>query len=293
MTYIMREYDRALDRIMQEGWDQKERTGKGCRSYFGLTTRYDISERVPVLTYRKIAWKSFVKEVLWYISGSHNIHHLEKMGCGVWTPWINDEFTNRVRLDQGSIGYGYGHNLIHFGSEIGIPAHIDPGFNQLDYVINTLRNNPSSRQAMFVMWRPDKLDEVLLPACHFAYHFMLSPNKNGEMKDLTCQIFQRSNDYPIGVGAGNLFIGSIFTYLIAQQIDAKPKELIHSGSHCHIYHNAFEATHTYLGRAFYSEAPESPRLIINPKPSIYDYTIDDFELLDYNPLPKIHFPIAV
>jgi len=287
----MREYDLALEKIMREGWDQTERTNKGCKTLFGLTTRYDISQQVPVLTFRKIAWKSFVKEVLWYISGSDNIHDLEKMGCGVWTPWVNDEFTRRTGFAQGSLGYGYGPNLIDFGGDLNAPRR--QGVNQLDYVIETLKTNPGSRQAMFVMWRPDKLDEVLLPACHFAYHFMISPDQNGEMKDLTCQIFQRSCDYAIGVGAGNLFIGTIFTYLIAQQLGLKPKELIHSGSHCHVYHNAIDSTRDYLGRALYDKAPPSPRLVINPKPSIYDYTIDDFELLDYNPLPKITFPIAV
>jgi thymidylate synthase len=290
----MKEYDQALHRIMNEGWDQGERTGNGCRTFFGLTTRYDISERVPVLTYRKIVWKSFVKEVLWYISGSANIHDLEAMGCGVWTPWIDDDFTKKAGLEQGSIGYGYGHNLIHFGSEIDEPlvaAH--NGFNQLDYVIDTLRNNPTSRQAMFIMWRPDKLNEVRLPACHFAYQLMVSPDEDGEMKNLTCQVFQRSNDYPIGVGAGNLFIGAIFTYLIAQQCGLKPKELIHSGSHCHVYQNAFHSTNEYLNRAMGLPARSSPKLVINKKESIYDYTIDDFELIDYNPYPKIHFPIAV
>lgn len=292
MTYIMREYDQALDRIVQEGWDQQERTGHGCRSYFGLTTRYDISERVPVLTYRKIAWKSFVKEVLWYISGSNNIHDLEATGCKVWTPWINDEFTERCGLDQGSIGYGYGHNLIHFGAEIGISTRLNPGFNQLDYVINTLRNNPSSRQAMFIMWRPDKLDQVLLPACHFAYHFMVSPDENGEMKNLSCEIFQRSNDYIIGCHA-NLFIGALFTYMIAQQLNLRPKELIHSGSHCHVYQNALSSANEYLLRTKTLPEKSSPILKLNPKPSIYDYTPDDFELLGYDAYPKMTIPIAV
>lgn len=288
----MQEYDAALNRIVNEGWDQTERTGKGCRTLFGLTTRYDISERVPVLTYRKIAWKSFVKEVLWYISGSANIHDLEAMGCGVWTPWINDEFTESRGLSQGSIGYGYGRNLIYFGSEI-TDINLDAGFNQLDYVINTLKNNTGSRQAMFIMWRPDKLNEVLLPACHFAYHFMVSPDENGEMNQLTCQVFQRSNDYPIGVGSGNLFIGTLFTYMIAQQCGLKPKELIHSGSHCHVYHNSMTETKEYLNRAMELPARPSPKLVLNPKPSIYDYTVEDFELFDYNPYPSIKFPIAV
>lgn len=294
MTYILKEYDHALLDIFVNGWEMPvERTGKGCRVKLGITTRYDISKQFPVLSYRKMAWKSFVKEVLWYISGSDNIHDLEKMGCNVWTPWINDEFTQRAGLKQGSIGFGYGPNLIHYGAEFSNIHPIRGGFNQLDYVINTLKANPGSRQAMFVMWRPDKLNEVLLPACHFAYHFMVSPNEAGEMKVLNCEIFQRSADYPIGVPA-NIFMGAVFTYLIAQQLDMVPGELIHSASHAHIYHNALKETEEYLfDRVENLIAHESPVMVINKRDSIYDYTIDDFTLDGYESYDKINFPIAV
>jgi thymidylate synthase len=294
MSYIMEEYDKALSIILSQGWDQQERTGEGCRTYFGIQTKYDISEYVPLLTYRKIFWKSFVKEVLWYISGSDKISDLQAMGCNVWTPWINDEFTGPRGLEQGSIGYGYGPNLINFGGDLdhAYRPKRREGFNQLDHVINTLKNNPNSRQAMFMLWRPDKLNDVLLPACHFAYHFMLSPDENGEMKNLSCELFQRSADYAVGVQA-NLFMASVFTYLIAQQIDAKPKMLIHAGSHCHIYHNALSQAREYLERTETLPVKPSPILEINRKNSIYDYTIDDFNLIGYNTYPSIKMPIAV
>lgn len=293
MTYILKEYDDALLKIVNEGWEQGERTGHGCKTYFGLTTRYDISERVPLLTFRKIAWKSFVKEALWYISGSDKISDLQAQGCNIWTPWIDDNFTDRHQFEPTSIGYGYGMNLIHFGGNLSKIHPLKGGFNQLDYVIDTLRQNSASRQAMFVLWRPDKIAQARLPACHFAYHFMVSPDENGQMNQLSCEVFQRSCDYPIGVGAGNLFIGAIFTYLIAQQLNMKPKWLIHAGSHCHVYNNAMEATREYLKRVEEYPARPSPILTINKKPSIYDYTIEDFKLTEYDPLPKINFPIAV
>lgn len=311
-NYIMREYDDALLNIFKNGFDVSgDRTGVGTRCSFGLNTKYDISQRVPVMTKRKVAWKSIVKEVLWYISGSSNIGDLENSGCKIWTPWVNDEFTEKHNLPKKSGGYIYGFNLIHFGADlhqyINRETHVkfnhdtedcvldvmfpnSMGFNQLDYVINTLKNNPYSRQACFTFWRPDTNDRAILPACHAFYSFIVSPDLNGDMNVLNCHLFQRSADYPIGVGMGNLWTATLFTYMIAQQLGFKVGSLYHSGSHCHVYHNALEPTMEYLSRI---EEPDSPILKLNYKPSIYDYTIDDFELIDYNPLDSIKFPIAV
>jgi thymidylate synthase len=309
-NYIMSEYDEGLRTIINNGWDMpNDRTGVGCRNFFGISTKYDISKRVPVMTKRKVAWLSIVKEVLWYISGSHNINDLEATGAKIWTPWKNDEFTEKHNLPQGSAGYVYGFNLIHFGANLHdmvefdqnferytsgesevCPPPVYGGFNQLDYVINTLRANPQSRQACFTFWRPDMNHQAILPACHAFYSFIVSPNAAGEMKVLNCHVFQRSNDYPIGVGMGNLWTATLFTYMIAQQLDMVPGTLYHTGSHCHIYNNALDATREYLSR---TDEPSSPILTLNKRDSIYDYVPEDFTLTEYDPLPPIKFPIAV
>lgn len=305
-NYIMCEYDQALNKIITDGFDiEGDRTGVGTKCLFGLSTSYDISERVPVLTKRKVAWKSIVKEVLWYISGSHAINDLEAMGAKIWTPWKNKEFTDKHNLPEGSAGYVYGFNLIHFGADIHDYEFMrsNPigyakdwrnrnaeGFNQLDYVINTLRDNPKSRQACFTFWRPDTNHQAILPACHAFYSFIVSPDENGEMKVLNLHVFQRSNDYPIGVGMGNLWTGTLFVYMIAQQLGMKPGKLFHTGSHCHVYHNALDSAREYCSR---EEEPDSPKLILNKRDSIYDYVPEDFELVEYDPLPAIKFEIAV
>lgn len=305
-NYIMCEYDQALNKIITDGFDiEGDRTGVGTKCLFGLSTSYDISERVPVLTKRKVAWKSIVKEVLWYISGSHDINDLEAMGAKIWTPWKNKEFTDKHNLPEGSAGYVYGFNLIHFGADIHDYEFMrsNPigyakdwrnrnaeGFNQLDYVINTLRDNPKSRQACFTFWRPDTNHQAILPACHAFYSFIVSPDENGEMKVLNLHVFQRSNDYPIGVGMGNLWTGTLFVYMIAQQLGMKPGKLFHTGSHCHVYHNALDSAREYCSR---EEEPDSPKLILNKRDSIYDYVPEDFELVEYDPLPAIKFEIAV
>lgn len=297
-NYVMRDADVNLAKIFNEGFDiDGDRTGVGTRCVFGLNSTIDISKRVPILTKRKVAWKSIVKEVLWYISGSHNINDLENMGAKIWTPWKNDEFTKKHNLPDGSAGYVYGFNLIHFGANIqeyekNVDAGqiVNVGFNQLDYVINTLKSNPKSRQACFTFWRPDTNHMAILPACHAFYSFIVSPDENNELNILNCHLFQRSNDYPIGVMMGNLLTGTLFVYMIAQQLGMKPGKLYHSGSHCHIYYNAFNPVKEYLSR---DEEPNSPILHVNKKSSIYDYTVDDFEIEDYNPLPKIDFPVAI
>jgi len=286
-NYILREYDKNLKDVLQTGFNiDDDRTGVGTLNLFNLSTTVDISERVPILTKRKVAWKSVVKEVLWYISGSHSIKDLEDSGCGLWTPWKNDEFTEKHNLPEGSGGYIYGHNLIHFGARVGETG----GFNQLDYVIETLREKPASRQACFTFWRPDTNHMAVLPACHAFYSFNVSPDINGNLSVLHCHLHQRSVDMPIGLGMANLLTGAIFTRLIALELGMTVGKLYHTGAHCHIYKNAIGAVTEYLSR---EEEPDSPILKINKKKSIYDYTIDDFDVVDYNPLPKIHFPIAV
>lgn len=291
-NYILREYDKNLADILHTGFSiNDDRTGVGTINLFNLSTTVDISTRAPILSKRKVAWKSVVKEVLWYISGSHSIKELEESGCGLWTPWKNDAFTAQHNIPEGSGGYIYGHNLIHFGANIREDGTLgEDGFNQLDYVINTLKANPASRQACFTFWRPDTNHMAILPACHAFYTFIVSPDANGDLTVLNCHMFQRSNDYPIGVGMANLLTGTIFTRLIAQQLGMSVGKLYHTGAHCHIYNNAVGAVTEYVER---QEEPASPILTINPRDSIYDYTIEDFEVSDYNPLPAIKFAIAV
>lgn len=323
-NYILRPYDQALSQIYHDGFNVgNDRTGVGTVCKFGISTEFDVSERAPIPVKRAVKWQSIVKEVLWYISGSHSILKLEQSGCKIWTPWKNDAFTTKHNLPQGSGGYIYGFNLIHFGAKIedvdayefamnvlyplpdtGICSDFVAhgreqteqafagrlGFNQLDYVIDTLRTNPASRQACFVFWRPDTNHMAVLPACHAMYSFIVSPDEQGNLTVLNCDLFQRSADYLIGVPFGNIPTAYIFTALIAQQLNMTVGKIYHNGAHCHIYNNALEQAKEYIGR---NEEPDSPIMHINKRESIYDYIADDFTLEDYNPLPAIKMPIAV
>ena len=288
-NYVLYDFDNNMAKLLsKDALYMMDRTGTGCFYLPGVLSTVDISERIPVPTRRKTAWKSMLKEYLWFISGSHNINDLNRMGSKVWDFWRDDKFTTDNGFEEGSIGYGYGYNLIHYGADI----HSDePGFNQLDFVINELKNNPTSRRILFSFYRPDKSDSssVKLPPCHIMYQFIVEPDENGNMTRLSCCVFQRSSDSFIGNLSTNLQGAAFLTHMIAQQVDMTPRKLYHFSGHFHLYANHVEQLKEYLGR----EAPNSPILKLNKKNSIYEYTADDFELDDYNPLAKIDLEVAV
>jgi len=285
-NYILRSFDENLARVMDEGYDMEDRTGVGCRYLPGITTTIDISERVPVPTLRATKWKSMLAEYLWFLTGSDRIGDLrEKFGSKVWDAWEKPEWAKSKSLPEDSIGYGYGPNLIKYGENISSTLDWTPeGFNQIDYVIDLLRTNPNSRRILFSFWRPDTVEDTVLPPCHLIYQFIPEPNNK-----LSCVVYQRSSDSFVGNLSTNLQGAAFYTYMICQQTGFAPSKLIHTSGHFHIYHNHFPFVKEYLGR------PEvnSPILNLTKKESIYDYTLDDFELSDYNPLERMKIPIAV
>lgn len=294
MNYVLENFDANLALIREHGYDMMDRTGVGCRYLPGIVTEVDISERVPIPTRRKTAWKSMLKEYLWFLTGSDRIGDLNKMGSKVWDAWAKPEWAKNRGFDEDSIGYGYGPNLIRFGQPLEkVPE--DPyynevketmGFNQVDHVIDLLKNNPQSRRILFSFFRPDRQgsEHVALDPCHLIYQFIPEPNNR-----LSCCVYIRSNDMFVGALSTNLQGAAFYTHMIAQQTEFKPSKLIVMSAHAHIYHNHFDGVDEYLSR----EKPNSPILVLNRCGSIYDYTAADFTLSDYNPLPKITVDVAV
>jgi thymidylate synthase len=286
--YVLMEFDNNMQMIMDNGYTMIDRTGVGVKYLPGITTKIDISERVPVSTRRKTSWKSMLKEYLWFLTGSDRIGDLNAMGSKVWDFWKDEEWATKHGFSPDSIGYGYGPNLIHSGGDLHDLKN-NPGVNQMDYVINELKNNPYSRRILIDFWRADKLSQQKLPSCHTIYQWIVSPNEKGEMKDLHCVMYQRSCDSVVGGLSTNLQGATFYTYMLAQQVGMTPKTLTHQIGHAHIYLNHIEPLKEYLSRPI----PKSPKLILHKKDSIYDYTADDFELVEYEPLPAIKFEIAV
>ena len=290
-NYILHDFDNNMKNVLDFGFQLKDRTGVGCKYFPGILTTVDVSERVPVPTRRKTNWKSMLAEYLWFISGSNNINDLNKMGSKVWDYWRDDEWALKNGFEEGSIGYGYGTNLIHFGCDLNDMEN-NPGFNQLDKVIEQLKTTPHDRDIKFDFYRPDKSNrntDVKLPPCHNSYQFVVTPDESGELNDLNLCVTQRSCDSFIGGLSTNLQGATFYMYMIAQQVNMKPKMLYHFAPHFHLYNNHENNLKEYLSR----ECPNSPILKLNKRNSIYEYTADDFELIDYNPLEKMKVEVAV
>jgi thymidylate synthase len=287
-NYILRDFDENLAKVMDDGYDMDDRTGVGCRYLPGIVTTIDISERVPVPTLRATKWKSMLSEYLWFLTGSDRIGDLrEKFGSKVWDSWQKSEWAKSKHLEEDSIGYGYGPNLIRYGENISNTLDWTPiGFNQVDHVINLLKTNPNSRRILFSFFRPDKQgpENTVLDPCHLIYQFIPEPNRK-----LSCCVYIRSNDLFVGAGSTNLQGAAFYTYMIGQQTGFTPSKLIVMSAHAHVYHNHFDAAKEYLSR----KEVNSPILKLNKRTSIYDYTLDDFELEDYNPHSRIKVEIAI
>jgi thymidylate synthase len=288
--YVLKEFDGKLKEVIDSGFYLKDRTGVGVKYLPGVRIEVDISNRVPVPTRRKTNWKSMLKEYLWFLTGSSKIEDLNNLGSKVWDFWRDDNWSESNGFPRSSIGYGYGPNLIHCGGDIK-DIENNPGVNQVDYVLNELKNNPNSRRILFDFWRGDKSskNDVILNCCHLIYQFVTTPDSNGELKDLNCIVYARSTDAFVGALSTNLQGATFYTYMIAQQVGMKPKKLIFNSGHFHIYINHISFVEEYLSRPIV----ESPILILNKKDSIYNYNSDDFSLINYSPLDKMNIPVAL
>lgn len=288
--YILMDFDHKLELVLRTGSNMIDRTGVGVRYLPGITTSMDISSRVPIPTRRKTNWSSMLKEYLWFLTGSDNINDLNALGSKVWDFWKDEAFSQGGGFKSGSIGYGYGPNLIHYGGDLKDLKN-NPGVNQLEYVLNELRTNPWSRRILFSFWRPDKIGkfECKLPPCHHTYQFIVEPDEAGEMNKLSCFMYARSTDAFVGALTTNLQGAAFYTHMIAQQVGMTPNKLVFSSGHFHIYNNHIPLVEEYLSR----EIVKSPILHLNNAGSMYAYKASDFTLSEYSPLASMKVPIAV
>lgn len=312
--YVLKPYDDALENILENGVHKPNRTGVDTISVFGIESRYRIDECFPIVTGRKVWPKSIFAELLWFLSGSTNNKDLQAMGSNIWTPWVDAEFEKKHGFAEGSFGPVYGFQLRHFngyyGNGIGGKSHtqntlmeageyipeligkITPdgpfkvygygGIDQLSNMISRLQSHPDCRRNLFSLWNPAQFDQMRLPPCHYTFQVYVA---NGKLSGL---LTQRSCDFPIGVPA-NIQFYSALIYILAQLTGLEPYEFVHSTVDSHIYVNQIDAVREYLSRV----KPQSPKLVLNKHEYVSDYTLDDFKLLDYNPLTKIEIPVAV
>ena len=237
-------------------------------SIFGAQARFDLRDRFPLLTTKKLHLKSIIHELLWFLRGETDVRYLNEHGVTIWDEWADKE---------GNLGRLYGAQWRNWRGADGM--HVD----QIDKVIAEIKENPSSRRLIVSAWNPAEIDEMALPPCHVLFQFYVN---DGE---LSCQLYQRSADLFLGVPF-NIASYSLLTMMVAQVCDLKPGDFVHTFGDLHLYSNHLEQAREQLTR----ECRPLPRMDLNPRvKNINDFRFEDFELVDYNPHPSIKAPIAV
>ena len=277
----MQQYLDLLKDIKENGTIKGDRTGTGTASVFGRQMRHDLTKGFPLLTTKKLHFKSIANELIWFLSGDTNTKWLNENGVKIWNEWATED---------GSLGPVYGKQWTQW------PTKDGGSINQIEYVVNQLKNNPNSRRILFHGWNVEYLPDegvspqenaengkMALPPCHLLYQFYVANGK------LSAQLYIRSSDSFLGLPY-NIASLSLLTHMLAQQCDLEAHEIVVSIGDSHIYSNHNEQVEEQLSR----EPTALPKLKINRKPdSIFDYKFEDFELIGYEAHPNIKAPIAI
>jgi thymidylate synthase len=265
----MKNYLELLNEVLLTGEKRLDRTSVGTIGLFGAQLRFDISEKFPLLTTKKVHLKSIIHELLWFLKGSTNVKYLQENGVKIWNEWANE---------NGELGPVYGSQWRRWRTPDGTVV------DQITRVISGIRDDPYGRRHMVAAWNPGEIDKMALPPCHAFFQFYVSMDGG-----LSCQLYQRSADMFLGVPF-NIASYSLLTMMIAQVCVLKPKEFVHTFGDLHVYVNHIEQVKEQLSR----EPRELPRLLINRAIGDIDsFKYEDFELVDYDPHPAIKAPIAV
>jgi thymidylate synthase len=264
----MRQYLDFLRHIRQHGTRKDDRTGTGTLSVFGYQMRFDLAAGFPLVTTKKLHLRSIIHELLWFLTGDTNVKYLRDHGVSIWDEWADKD---------GNLGPVYGKQWRSW------PTADGRTIDQLARVVEQLSSNPNSRRILVSAWNVGELDQMALLPCHALFQFYVADRR------LSCQLYQRSADALLGVPF-NIASYALLTHMLAQQSDLDVGEFIWTGGDCHLYLNHLEQADLQLTRAPYP----LPQLKIRRKPpSLFDYSFEDFEILDYRSHPAIKAPIAV
>ena len=264
----MKQYLELMHHVKENGQEKSDRTGTGTRSVFGHQMRFDLQKGFPCITTKKLHLRSIIHELLWFLKGETNIQYLKDNKVRIWDEWADD---------NGNLGPVYGSQWRSWPNPGG--KHID----QISQVINQIKENPDSRRLIVSAWNVSEIENMALPPCHAFFQFYVSNGK------LSCQLYQRSADIFLGVPF-NIASYALLTMMIAQVCDLQLGEFIHTLGDAHLYSNHLEQSTLQLSR----ETRELPQMKINPEVNnIFDFTIDDFELINYNPHPHIKGLVAI
>jgi thymidylate synthase len=301
------QYLNAMRNAWEQGDERVDRTGVGTRSTFGVTMRFDLSDgTIPLITTKRIYWKSAVKELIWFLSGDTNIRPLVAQGVHIWTDWPldayrratgeaidRDAFERRIIDDAGfaakwgDLGPVYGKQWVNWPRYTpagdGLFRKEEQGFNQIADLVDAIRTNPTSRRLIFTGWNVAELAGMALPPCHMTYQYHVA---NGRLSGI---LYQRSCDLGLGFPF-NIFEAALLVRMLAAQTGLEPGEIVWMGADVHVY-----ANHGHLVEEQLSRTPRPfPKLEFARTPdSIFDYRPEDFVVTGYDPHPHIAAPVAV
>lgn len=277
---------------------RQDRTKVGTLSIFGTQLHFDISSTVPLFTTKRVAWKHCIEELLWFLRGDTDAKILQNKKIKIWDGNTSRQFLDSRGLkhyDEGILGPGYGWCWRFYGAEYS-PEYSDTsklkpssGFDQIQYVLKELQENPFSRRILVTAWNPTQMDSVALLPCHYSFQFYVE-EQDGQ-RYLSCHFIMRSNDLGCGFSF-NIFSYTVLTYIIALKCNMKPKKLVYTCSDTHIYTNHIEAIQTQIERT-----PNAlPKLWVNPNVASKDFAdidITDFDIIGYFPHSPIKMEMAV
>ena len=264
----MKQYQELLKKVLSDGEKNLDRTGTGTISIFGYQMRFNLQDGFPLLTTKKIHFKSVVYELLWFLSGSTNIEFLKKNNIRIWDEWADED---------GELGPIYGSQWRSW------PSQNNKKIDQISNVLECIKKNPYSRRHIVSAWNVAEIENMKLPPCHILFQLYVQNNK------LSCQLYQRSADIFLGVPF-NIASYALLTMMIADQANLEYGDFIHTFGNAHIYLNHQEQVQVQLKR----KPKTLPNLIINKnKKSIFDYDFEDFKLENYNPHDHIKAKVSV
>jgi thymidylate synthase len=262
-----RPYLDLLADIMANGVLRDDRTGTGTLGVFGRQIRFDLARGFPLLTTKRVHFKSVALELLWFLRGDTNVRWLQERGVTIWDEWADAD---------GELGPVYGHQWRSWAAPDG------RSIDQITRLVEGLKANPNSRRHIVSAWNPAEVDDMALPPCHCLFQFFVADGR------LSCQLYQRSADVFLGVPF-NIASYALLTLMLAQVVGLQPGEFVHSFGDAHLYVNHLEQARTQLGRA-----PRSfPTLRLSPRDDLFAYAWEDMSLEGYEPHPLIRAPVAV
>lgn len=273
-----------LNYVKNFGTQKGDRTGTGTISHFGAQIRFDLTDGFPLLTTKKVHFKSVVYELLWFLKGDTHVKYLQENGVRIWNEWATVEQTARFGREAGNLGPIYGHQWRNYGaSQDAQGFYRKDGIDQISQVIEQIKINPNSRRLIVSGWNPAEADQVALPPCHTLFQFFVANNQ------LSCQLYQRSADLFLGVPF-NIASYALLTMMIAQVTKLDVGEFIWTAGDCHIYNNHLSQVNEQLSRSLY----ELPQLRLNPQiDNIFDFTFDDIQLINYQCHSTIKAKVSV